>query len=153
MYWTILGRSERIEKSSMNGENRTVLHDTGLYIPSAIAVDHERQLLYWVDSLYYYDDLILESSGVDGSNRRTLLRYYYHFHVGFGLAVMDNRLYYIVNIYGQVVTVFEADSVNETNVYNHTLYLSSVPSCTYSFNIAVVSAQKQFQGKEAITIM
>ena len=129
----------------MNGENRTVLHNTGLYLPTALAIDYERQLLYWGDLLYYHDYRI-ERSHVDGSNRRTLQTNYYYYY-GVGLAVIDNTLYY--NRHRRIVTVFEADSVNQTNIHNHTLYLPYLPStCSSSFDFAVVNAERQVHGKE-----
>ena len=143
MYWTILGGGARIEKSSMSGENRTILHDTGLYLPTALAVDYERQLLYWVDVLYNR----IESSGVDGSNRRTVLTRYFRSYIsyGVGLAVVDNTLYY--NRYYRIVTVFEADSVNQTNIFDHYLRLPQLPgACSSYFDFAVVNAEKQVQG-------
>ena len=145
MYWTILGGSARIEKSSMSGENRTILHNTGLYSPTALAVDYERQLLYWVDLNYNR----IESSGVDGSNRRTILTRSFYSYYGAGLAVIDNTLYYNPRR-RRIETVFEANSVNQTNIQDHTLYLPVI--CSSYFDFSVVNARKQVQGKEAITV-
>ena len=52
----------------MDGSSRMVLHRTNLRETYAITLDYENQVLYWADSSL---DKI-ESSFVDGSNRRTL---------------------------------------------------------------------------------
>ena len=67
MYWTDVGGS--IERASMDGRNRTVIHNTALGQPNALTLDYSTQKLYWLDSQLY----ILQSSNVDGTDRITLL--------------------------------------------------------------------------------
>ena len=52
----------------MDGTSRTVLHSTNLQTVYALAIDYDTQTLYWAD----YSLNKLETSGVDGSNRRLL---------------------------------------------------------------------------------
>ena len=69
MYWTDHGSSPRIEKASMDGTLRTVIHSTGLVLPVGITLDYTTQTLYWVDSSLER----MESSDVNGLNRRVLI--------------------------------------------------------------------------------
>ena len=52
----------------MDGTSRMVLHDTSLLAVRCITIDYDHQVLYWADSELNK----IESSDVDGSNRRTL---------------------------------------------------------------------------------
>lgn len=52
----------------MDGSSRIILHSTDLARSYAITMDYDNQVLYWAD----YDLNKIESSNVDGSNRRTL---------------------------------------------------------------------------------
>ena len=69
LYWTETSISNpKIERASMDGTSRTVLHNTGLIFPSGITLDYTTQTLYWIDA----GRLRIESSNVDGSNRQTV---------------------------------------------------------------------------------
>lgn len=65
MYWTDWGNESRIERASMDGSNRQVLHNTNLVWPNALTIDYQSQTLYWADA--YLDKI--EQSSVDGTNR------------------------------------------------------------------------------------
>lgn len=72
MYWTDIG-TDRIERSTMDGNFRTVLHSSGLSTVYGLTLDYQNQTLYWVD----YSNNRIEKSSVTGSNRvvvRTGLR-------------------------------------------------------------------------------
>ena len=66
MYWTDWGNPAKIERASMDGQNRTVLHNTLLTWPNGITIDYSAQKLYWVDA--FLDKI--EYSGVDGTGRQ-----------------------------------------------------------------------------------
>ena len=63
-YWTDYG-TDTIERASMDGNSRMILHNTDLRDTYAITIDYENQLLYWAD----YTLNRIERSNVDGSNR------------------------------------------------------------------------------------
>lgn len=88
MYWSDWGNVPRIEKASMDGANRTVIHNTSLVWPNALTLDIQTQTLYWADASL---DTV-ESSGVDGSNRQILADTGF-FHP-FGIGVYDNEVYF-----------------------------------------------------------
>lgn len=69
MYWSDWGSPAKIERASMDGKNREILHNTTLYWPNALTLDISTERLYWADAKYH----TLESSNADGSGRRTIL--------------------------------------------------------------------------------
>ena len=88
MYWTDWGTVAKIERASMDGSGRTILHSTELVWPNGLTIDYNSQILYWVDA--FLDKL--ESSNVDGSNRRLLSTT--HIYHPFGIVVYQNTLYW-----------------------------------------------------------
>ena len=88
MYWTDWGTPGKIERASMDGTSREVLHSTNLTWPNALTLDYDNQILYWMDA--WLDKL--ESSNADGSNRRLLstTRIYHPF----GITFYQNRVYW-----------------------------------------------------------
>lgn len=99
MYWSDWGRVAKIEKASMDGKGRRVLHNTSLVWPNGIALDYELQILYWADANL---DKV-ESSSVDGSNRRIItVRGIFH---PFSLTVFGDTLFLTDWILDQVLSV------------------------------------------------
>ena len=68
MYWTDAG-TNRIERATMDGNSRTILHSTGLNNVYGLTLDYQNQIIYWTD----YSNNRIESSSVDGSNRRIVV--------------------------------------------------------------------------------
>lgn len=68
MYWTDWGSIAKIERASMDGENRMALHTTNIVWPNGVTVDYPEQKIYWSDA--YLDRI--EYSSVDGSGRQIL---------------------------------------------------------------------------------
>lgn len=60
--------TDRIERSTMDGNSRTILHSSGLSLVYALTIDYQTQTLYWADHAHNR----IESSSVNGSNRRIL---------------------------------------------------------------------------------
>ena len=88
LYWTDSGTPAKIERASMDGTSREVLHSTGLVQPNALTLDYDNQILYWMDAFLNK----LESSSADGSNRELLsTTQIYH---PFGITFFQNRLYW-----------------------------------------------------------
>ena len=88
MYWTDYGSLDRIERASMDGTSRIVLHSTSLSAPYGLALDYYSQTLYWID--YTLDNL--EASDVNGTNRRLLTRV--SVVCPYDLSYFDGKLYW-----------------------------------------------------------
>ena len=120
-----------IEKASMDGMGRVVLHSTGLVWPNALTIDYGTQLLYWADASL---DRI-ESSNTDGTNRRIITRSGI-FHP-FSMTAFKDILYW---------TDWRVDSVYslDVNADNVTIVLSGLDPDP--MGIQVVSHERQSSG-------
>lgn len=88
LFWTDWGAEPKIERSSMDGRNRVVLHSEHLSWPNSLTLDHTTDTLYWADAKLH----VIESSDINGMNRRPVLtRGVYH---PFGITVFEDRLYW-----------------------------------------------------------
>ena len=88
MYWTDWGTVAKIEKASMDGSNRSVIHNTNLIWPNALTLDYASQVLYWADASLDQ----IESSNVDGSNRRVIAST--GVNHPFGITLFEDKLYF-----------------------------------------------------------
>ena len=136
LYWTddsIV--NPKIERASMDGTSRSVLHNNNLVAPIGLTIDYSSQTLYWIDTARRR----IESSSVDGSNRRTVTT--------LGNIRPWGMVFYNGNLYWG----------NRTN-RSSTIYTASTsfPSprvlLDFTFNyhphgIQVVSSSRQLQGK------
>ena len=139
LYWTdTFSGNAKIERASMDGTSRTVLHNTGLTFPSGLTLDYTTQTLYWIDA----NRLRIESSQVDGSNRQLLT----------SLSSINNNpwgiAYYIGNLY------WTDRNSNISNIYTSSARFPSPrnlhPTFTLNFfplGIQVVSSTRQVEGK------
>ena len=91
MYWSDWGSSPKIEKSNMDGTDRTAIVSSGLKWVNSLALDFKNKLLYWCDASL---DLI-ERVDLQGNNRVLVLNLtsekYYH---PFGLALYQDALFW-----------------------------------------------------------
>ena len=113
----------------MDGRNRSVIHNTGLMWPNGLSLDFQNEVLYWADA--FLDKI--ESSNVDGSNRRIITSFTDDLHP-FGLALFDGILYFTDWIGSSVRSVDPRNG----NITNITQGLNRRP-----FGIRVVSEQRQ----------
>lgn len=88
IYWTDWGKSPYIGKARYDGTGFYRIIDTGLQWPNGLAVDVTGNRIYWCDG----GTRKIESSALDGTDRRVLLTEA-HSHY-FGLSVHGNDLYF-----------------------------------------------------------
>ena len=133
MYWSDWGILASIERASMDGSNRQVIHNTNLVWPNALTIDYESQTLYWADANL---DKI-ESSRVDGRNRILLTST----GIGhaFGMAFHQNVLY--VSDWDR----FTIRVLNSTG--GRVRVLTQLSTCNLLFGIQVVDLEHQPMGK------
>ena len=92
MYWSDWGVVAKIERASMDGRSRQIIHSSQLVWPNGLTLDYQNQVLYWIDGSL---DKI-ESSNVDGTNRRLILSLALSSlnYQGFALSFFNNTLYW-----------------------------------------------------------
>ena len=132
MYWTDWGTIPKIEKASMDGSNRSVIHSTNLIWPNALTLDYASQVLYWADASL---DKI-ESSNVDGSNRRVIVST--GVNHPFGITLFEDKLYF---------SDWEVRDILLTNKPDGQAVQPLTNSlCTVASGIQIIAKERQPQG-------
>uniref|UniRef100_A0A8C4X5R5 Low density lipoprotein receptor-related protein 1 n=1 Tax=Erpetoichthys calabaricus TaxID=27687 RepID=A0A8C4X5R5_ERPCA len=90
LYWCDKGR-DTIEVSKLNGTYRTVLVNTGLREPRAVAVDVRNGYLYWSD---WGDHPHIGRIGMDGTNRSVIVDTKITWPNGLTLDFINDRIYW-----------------------------------------------------------
>lgn len=83
-------RSPSIERSNLDGSNRTVIVSRDLHVPLGIAVDQAERKLYWsqeLEGIYF----TIERSDLDGSNKEVMRSMN---HNPYSLAVGPDNVYW-----------------------------------------------------------
>ncbi|KAK3726510.1 hypothetical protein QZH41_014244, partial [Actinostola sp. cb2023] len=69
LYWVNGGQNPSIERSDMDGSNRTlIIYGDNVKKPSDLTIDYKDGLIFWVDS----DKSVIECADFDGRHRRTV---------------------------------------------------------------------------------
>ena len=69
LFWSDWGAIKRIERSLLDGSNRTTVVDWSISWPNGLALDRPMKRLYWADA--QFDSI--ESCDYDGADRRKVL--------------------------------------------------------------------------------
>ena len=88
IFWTDWGAHPKIERASMDGKGRTILHIKHLFWPNALTIDYATHALYWADAKLR----VIESSHVDGSGRRLVIADVIRHP--FAMTLFEDRLYW-----------------------------------------------------------
>ena len=112
MYWTDWGSPAKIERASMDGKNRTVLHSTQLVWPNGLTIDYGAQTIYWIDANL---DKI-EYSNVDGTGRRILITVSFH---PFSITLEGNLLFWTDWSFDTIFTAHKTSGVSIGTVYSN----------------------------------
>ena len=128
MYWTDYGTVDKIERASMDGASRTVLHNTDLSTLYGLTLDYTTQTLYWID--YTLDKL--ESSNADGTNRMLLTRV--NIQCPGGITFFDQKLYWGDLCQHVIYTTF----VNSPNSVSTLVSTGNTP-----YRLHVISEERQ----------
>uniref|UniRef100_T1J651 EGF-like domain-containing protein n=1 Tax=Strigamia maritima TaxID=126957 RepID=T1J651_STRMM len=70
IFWTNVATPPQIERASIDGLHRTALFTTDLEELGALAIDTEKNLLFWIESRYKY----IETADINGANRKILVQ-------------------------------------------------------------------------------
>ena len=112
MYWTDWGDIAKIERASMDGSDRRVLHSTGLTWPNGLTIDYPAQRIYWVDASLD----VIEYSNTDGSGRFILLSGLDH---PFSITLEGDLLFWTDWLNDAIHTTHKISSTGFSNVYNN----------------------------------
>lgn len=137
MYWVDWGSSRRgvIERASMDGTSRSIVHNISVASPVSLALDPVTQTLYWID------DGRIESSSVDGSNRRMLLFRPSILSDTFGMAVFKGTIYWTERAKRTIYSTSVSNPVNYKAVWQASNYVLNFSGGAYE--IAIVSPSEQ----------
>ena len=98
----------------MDGNNREVLHDTGLTWPNGLTIDYQLQRLYWADA--FFDRI--EYSHVDGTGREILLTVITGLHHPFSLTISGDQIYWTDWSNYTVYTAHKQSAISILPVYS-----------------------------------
>lgn len=92
LFWTNANmRAPSIERSNLDGSNRTIIVSKDLHVPLGVSVDQAERKLYWSQELegIYYS---IERSDLDGSNREVMRAMH---HQPYSLSVGPDYIYWV----------------------------------------------------------
>ena len=91
MYWSDWGSSPKIEKSNMDGTDRTTIISSGLTWVNSLALDLKKKVLYWCDASLN----LIERMDLEENNRVVVLNLTSDkYHHPFGLALYQDTLFW-----------------------------------------------------------
>ncbi|KAG7487905.1 hypothetical protein MATL_G00028470 [Megalops atlanticus] len=90
LFWADSGSSARIERASLDGQDRVALVTSAIHSPVAISLDMPRQLVYWADSGLR----TISRVGLDGQHRKVVVESNGYLDRPFGLAVFEDRVFW-----------------------------------------------------------
>ena len=122
----------------MDGTSRSVLHNDDLIDPIGLTIDYSSQTLYWIDARSVGPRI--ESSSVDGSNRRTVTTL--NDLIPWGIVFYNGNLYWGDRTNGsRTVYIASTSFPSPRNLLN--FRFTNQP-----LGIQVVSSSRQLQGKQ-----
>jgi hypothetical protein len=116
----------------MDGKNRTVIINTNVPVTHSLTLDYKHQILYWIDSDYR----VLESSTVNGTNRKTIYLFSQSYSF-YGISIYKDTLY--LSRYSNIIYRVSTSGQNFTSI--------SVPNLCYKnyIQLKVFSEERQPQ--------
>ena len=134
--WSTRSTTVRINKASMDGSGRQILHQTDMQQPYGIAVDIDAQVIYWTD----VELKRIEASNVDGSNRRVILDSQAGVDRPYALSLHGDMLY--ISDWNRRILATNKSGDQPVHTVSNTF-------CTYvsTFGIRVVAEENQLLGE------
>ncbi|CAG2112833.1 unnamed protein product [Medioppia subpectinata] len=94
LFWSVsdnsINRRGRIMRASEDGSNQTVLIDTDLREPIALAVDLELKRLYWIDRLLFQ----FYSVDFNGNDMKSILKSHQLFKLSYYMTIFGDDIYW-----------------------------------------------------------
>ena len=123
--------TDQIERASMDGTNRVVLHSTGLSSVYGLTLDYDTQILYWADSSYQR----IEKSFIDGTSREIVTSS--GITNPFGITFYSNKLYWTDRSLKGIYTL----NLNSPHSIRNLIKTRNIP-----YGIQAISSERQPQG-------
>uniref|UniRef100_A0A3B1KLU4 Very low-density lipoprotein receptor-like n=1 Tax=Astyanax mexicanus TaxID=7994 RepID=A0A3B1KLU4_ASTMX len=98
LFWADGGALPKIERSRLDGTDRTALITSVIQNPVSICLDLPRGLLYWADSGLH----TISRVRYDGQHRKTVVESNGFLDKPFGLSVFEDRVYWTDQLTGSV---------------------------------------------------
>ncbi|XP_060033733.1 low-density lipoprotein receptor-related protein 2 [Erinaceus europaeus] len=118
MYWIDWSNSAKIERATLGGNFREPIVNTSLVRPSALALDHEEDLLYWADASLQK----IESSNLIGKERKVIVSTVFQ---PSGLTVHGQHIYWTDWLTRRI---YRANKYDGSGVIAMTVQFSAQPS-------------------------
>ncbi|XP_063845968.1 very low-density lipoprotein receptor-like isoform X2 [Scylla paramamosain] len=110
VYWTDWGNAPKIERSGLDGNERTpLIIAPDVHWPNGITVDYTNKKLYWCDG--YLNKI--KMSNMDGSGVETVLYSSEVLRLPYSVSVFEDRLYWVD---WSEIGLFSADKFNGDNI-------------------------------------
>jgi hypothetical protein len=90
LFWSDLGPESRIERSGMDGSDRSVLAKDNVIWPNGITLDLVLERIYWIDAKLH----IIGSVGFDGSRPHILSQHSAFLYHPFSVSVFEDWVYW-----------------------------------------------------------
>ncbi|KAM3876257.1 low-density lipoprotein receptor-like [Diretmus argenteus] len=90
LFWAESGSSPKIERASLDGQDRMTLVTSSIRNPVAISLDMPRQLLYWADQ----GMRTISRVSLEGRHRKTVVESNGYLDRPFGLAVFEGFVFW-----------------------------------------------------------
>ncbi len=130
MFFTVWGTtSPKLERASLDGQNRKVLVNSKIVYPYGVTVDFPTKTVYWVDTYLDY----IECIDYDGNNRKTVLRGSPVQNL-YSIVVFENNLY---------VTSWRNNSILRVNKFHPENRATLLDGLQRPFAIQVFHRQRQ----------
>lgn len=132
----------------MDGTNQSTLHQGLNPDTRGLAVDHLNEILYWVSSnrtsAQYFN---VESSNLDGSNRRTIAVLETHNHLVLSIAFYNGSLFY-TSTATNTGSENEIHAIEVSNTSRLTTHASfhNLKCDIRMYSIIIITDQQQLRG-------
>lgn len=120
LFWTNMGKTQKIERAHLDGTTKTTLFSTGLSSLGPITVDTPTRKVFWAD----LDLKRIECSDFDGGNRQNLVDE----DIGepSGLAVYGKYLYWVDRFTGSLERVDKSTGRNRVKILSRAAPMTDV---------------------------
>ena len=90
IYWTTWGENPGIERSGMNGADRSTIVSKNITWPQGLTIDHYSRRLYWVDAKQH----TISSAKLDGSDQQVVIYSHISLPHPYGVTLFEDYVFW-----------------------------------------------------------